>query len=328
MPKTAKRILSVICADTQGEAMTLHTIEPQAGTMHGTFSRDYPPVLTIDPGDTVRYRTLEARWALQPPESAENWGTRFSPRTPGRDDGHALCGPVAVRGAHPGMMLAVRIDRLVPGTWGWSLPLYTPERLGLSETDSTPLMRWTLDTQAMTGTNQFGHTVVLRPFMGVMGVAPAQPGIHITAPPRITGGNIDCKELVEGSTLYLPVMVEDALFSVGDGHATQGDGEVSGTALECPMDVCELTFGLRADLPISTPCAQTPTGWLTFGVDEDLNAAAEMALSAMLDLMTARFGMSRVDALSLAGVIVDLHVTQIVNGTRGVHAILPHNALK
>jgi acetamidase/formamidase len=161
-----------------------------------------------------------------------------------------------------------------------------------------------------------------------MGMPPDEPGVHSTTPPRPTGGNIDCKELVAGSTLYLPVAVPGGLFSAGDGHARQGDGEVAGPAIECPMERVDLTFDVRRDLVLPTPCAETPAGWVTFGFHEDLNEGMFAALSAMLDLMGVRFALSRPDALALASATVDLHVTQIVNGVRGVHAILPHDAVR
>ncbi|MFN8516058.1 MAG: acetamidase/formamidase family protein [Thermomicrobiales bacterium] len=310
----------------------LHTLEPVREALHGHFSRDLPPVLTIDPGDTVRFRTLPGGWALEPRHSAryEDQPRTFAPRDPVLDDGHALCGPVAIRGAAPGHALAVRIDAVRVGTWGttaiggWQSP--ENDRLGVANEPGTFLL-WNLDAYTLTGRDQHGHTLALRPFLGVMGVAPDEPGIHSTVPPRITGGNIDCKELVAGSTLYLPIAVPGALFSVGDGHALQGDGEVSTTAIECPMDRVELTFDLRPDLHLTTPRAHTPAGWLTFGFHEDLNEAMFIALEAMLDLMGELHGLDRHTALGLASLVVDLRITQIVNGVRGVHAVLPHGVL-
>jgi acetamidase/formamidase len=179
----------------------------------------------------------------------------------------------------------------------------------------------------MTGRNQFGQVIALHPFMGVMGVAPAEPGLHATAPPRATGGNIDCKELVAGSTLYLPVRVPGALFSVGDGHGAQGDGEVSKTAVECPMEHVSLTFTLE-DQPLALPRANAPAGWITFGFHPDLNEATVIALDEMLTLLGTLYGVERPEALALASVLVDLRVTQIANGVHGVHALLPHGALR
>ena len=138
---------------------------------------------------------------------------------------------------------------------------------------------------------------------------------------------MDCKELVAGSTLYLPIPVPGALFSVGDGHALQGDGEVCGTAIECPMERVDLTFRLREDLRLTTPRANTAAGWITLGFHEDLDEAIMIALSAMLDVMCEQYGLQRPDALALASLVVDMRITQLVNGVRGVHAVLPHGAI-
>jgi acetamidase/formamidase len=229
------------------------------------------------------------------------------------------------------MVLEVRIDEIVPGPFGvtvaggWSNP--TNDRLGIGAGTPQFMLSWDLDAESMTGRDQLGHVLALRPFMGVMGMPPAEPGVHPTAPPRATGGNLDCKELVAGSTLYLPVEVPGGLFSTGDGHALQGDGEVSTTAIECPMERVRLSFGLRTDMKIDTPHANTPAGWVTMGVHENLQDATMMALSAMLDLMMAQLKVERLEALALASLVVDLRVTQIVNGVRGVHAVWPHGVI-
>jgi acetamidase/formamidase len=132
---------------------------------------------------------------------------------------------------------------------------------------------------------------------------------------------------VAGSTLFLPVPVEGGLFSTGDGHAVQGDGEVSGVSIECPMDRVDLTFHVR-DFELTTPRAKTAEGWLTLGLDEDLNKATYIALNGMLDLMEEQHGMDRKEALALASLVVDMRITQIVNGVRGVHAVLPDGAVR
>jgi len=304
--------------------MATYKIEPTENTLHGFFSRDLAPVLTIDPGDTVNFKTLEAEWGL------ENFNVTLvdpklgpPPRETARTNiegpkGHALCGPVFIRGAEPGMTLAVHIDSIRTGTWGWTVGGKTPE--------GQVLHLWELDPIHMYGQNQHGHQVPLRPFMGVMGMPPAESGQHATQPPRVTGGNIDCKELVEGSTVYLPIAVPGGLFSTGDGHAAQGDGEVSRTAIECPIENVRLTFQLYPDMHITTPRASTRTCWLTFGFDESLNVASQIALDAMLDLMVEERNITRADALALASVVVDLRITQIANKVFGVHAALRHDA--
>jgi acetamidase/formamidase len=307
----------------------VHLLEPDARTLHGHFSRELPPVLAVDPGETVRYRTLDAQWSAGP-FTGGDFDKR--PRVPEYepDAGHALVGPVAVRGARPGTTLEVRIDAVVPASWGscvaggWPSPVN--RRYGIE--DAGVVHTWQLDATTMTGRNQHGHTVTLRPFLGVLGMPPDEPGRHSTTPPRPHGGNLDCKELVAGSTLYLPVPVEDALFSVGDGHAAQGDGEVSGTAIECPMDRVELTFDVREDFPLTGPVARTPAGWLTIGLGATLDDAAFDALEAMFALLGRLHGVARRDAVALASVAVDLRVTQMVNQVVGVHAVLPPGAIR
>ncbi len=314
--------------------MTMHTLAPEVGTVHGSFSRDLPPALTIDPGDTVQVRTLDAAWNIAPRTSSnpDERPPKFTPRDPQRDAGHALCGPIAIRGAEVGMTLAVHLDAIVPGSWGWTSAggwsSRVNERLGV--VDVVEQMHvWQLDRSSMTGTNQFGQVVALHPFMGVLGMPPPEPGWHPTAPPRPWGGNLDCKELVAGSTVYLPIPVTGGLFSVGDGHAAQGDGEVSSTAIECPMDLVQLTFDLLPSQRQTAPWASTPVGWVTMGLHTDLHEAAMLALDAMLELMEEHYGLNRQNALTLASIVVDLHITQLVNaGVLGVHAVLPHHALQ
>lgn len=310
--------------------MTIHRIDPERATLHGVFSRDLKPVLTIESGETVRFRTLESGWGLEPPVAPGVTQQKFAPRIDDLDGGHAMCGPVAIQGAQPGMTLAVQIQTVIPGNWGYTIAggwdSALNARLGVAELPEQ-LMLWHLDVPSMTGVNQQGHRLALRPFPGIIGMPPPEPGKHPSWPPRVWGGNIDCKDLVAGSTLYLPIPVPDALVSVGDGHAVQGDGEVNGVAIECPLDCLEATFVVHDDLPITTPRANTPAGWITFGFDPDLETAMFTALNAMLDLMGAQYQLARAQALALASLVVVLRITQIVNGVRGVHAVLPHGAI-
>jgi acetamidase/formamidase len=305
-----------------------HALEPDDRTLHGYFSARYPPVLTIDPGDTVRLRTLDCWWSAGPYPGGRH---ADRPRVPQHrpEYGHALVGPVAVRGARAGMTLEIRIDEVVPAAWGtsvaggWQSALN--QRYGIEETGV--VHTWQLDPVAMTGRNQLGHTVALRPFLGVLGMPPAGPGEHSTIPPRVHGGNLDCKDLVAGSTLLLPIPVDGALLSAGDGHAAQGDGEVSGIAIECPMDRVVLTIDLRDDFPLTGPVARTADAWLTMGLGATLDEAAFEALESMFALMGKLHGVSRTDAIALASVVVDLRVTQLVNQVVGVHAVLRDGAL-
>jgi acetamidase/formamidase len=305
--------------------MTMHEIPLERRTLHGHFSRDLEPILTVEPGDSIAFACLNAGWRTAT-------GERFELRADDDlDAGHALVGPVAVRDARAGQVLEVRIEAIRIGTWGvtdaggWHTPLN--ERLEVVDGPSA-VLDWQLDADAGVGRDQSGREVDLRPFLGVIGMPPDEPGIHSTGPPRPTGGNIDCKELVAGTTLFLPIAVEDALVSAGDGHAAQGDGEVSQLAIEAPVERAQLTFGLRDDLMLTTPIAWTPEAWLTFGFDEDLDEAAARAIDAMLELLGRERGLARREALALASVVVDLRVTQLVNGARGIHARLAHGALR
>ncbi len=286
--------------------MAVHEIPLERRTLHGHFSRDLAPVLTIEPGDMIAFSCPNAGWELAP-------GERFEPYDEELDAGHALIGPVQVRGARAGQTLVVGIERVVPGSFGVTL-WQPPTRL-----------EWTLEDD--TAVDSSGRSVALRPFLGVLGMPPDEPGRHSTGPPRRWGGNIDCKELVAGTTLYLPIPVDGALFSAGDGHGAQGDGEVSGTAIECPLDRVELTLDV-SDLALRSPIARTPDAWLAFGFDEDLDLAAEGAMATMLDLMERELGLERGEACALASIVVDLRVTQIVNGVKGVHAVLAHDAIR
>lgn len=187
---------------------------------------------------------------------------------------------------------------------------------------------WSLDAEQKRGRTQSGVQIPLRPFLGVVGMPADEPGVQTTFPPRFCGGNLDCKELIEGSSLYLPVAVEGGLLSLGDGHAAQGDGEVAGPALACPMEQVEVEIHLHHDLRLTMPRAHSALGWMTFGFHTDVNEAWAQATEEMLKLMTEQFSLSTKSALGLASLVVDLRITQVVNGIRGVHAILPPNAIR
>jgi acetamidase/formamidase len=304
--------------------VALHEIPLERRTLHGHFSRDLEPILTVEPGDSIAFACLNSGW-----RTAEH--ELYVERDEELDAGHALIGPIEVRGARAGQALEVGIDEVRVGAsgftqaGGWGTPLN--ERLGVADGETVTLT-WELDADASVGRDQVGRQVTLRPFLGVIGMPPPEPGIHSTAPPRTCGGNIDCKELVAGTTLFLPISVDGALLSAGDGHAAQGDGEVSQLAIEAPVERARLTLSVRDDLQLTTPMACTPEAWLTFGFDEDLDEAAALAIDAMLELMDREHGLQRREALALASVVVDLRVTQLVNGARGIHARLAHDALR
>jgi acetamidase/formamidase len=302
--------------------MTSHRLDPEPGTTADVFSREHAPVLTIDPGDTVTVRSLDASGHLARQTSPGEVQPKMFPAS----RGHCLTGPIAVRGAQPGDMLALRLVALRPGEWGWTVAaaLDTPvtQRLGLADGPPAWLL-WELDADAGKGTADRGFVRALAPFLGVMGLAPGEAGEHSTIPPRAaSGGNIDCRELVAGATLFLPVSVPGALLYLGDGHAAQGDGEVGGTAIECPMTT-EAVVDLVVGRPLESVHAETPAGRITFGFDADLNVAMGDALDAMVRWMQVIFELDKGTALALASTCVDLRVTQVANQTWGVHAVLP-----
>ena len=283
----------------------IHDIPLERRTVQGRFDRDLEPVVSIDPADSIRFQALNAGWRWDS-------GEEHFERDHEVDGGHALCGPIEVRGARAGQTLVVDIDEVTPREWGvtWG---------------DGEILSWRLEGK--TWRSDGGRAVASAPFLGVIGMPAPESGRQSTTPPRRWGGNIDCKELVAGTTLFLPIPVDGAMLMAGDGHGAQGDGEVSGTAIECPVERAMLTLGVE-DREFPSPIARTADSWLAFGFDEDLDAAAEQATEAMLDLMEHELGASRKEALALASVAVDLRVTQVVNQVKGVHAVLRDGAIR
>src|SRR6266568_4345707 len=243
--------------------MTSHRLDPTPETTRDVFSRDHAPVLTVDPGDTVTVRSLDASGYL----ARQTLPGQAQPTMFPQARGHCLTGPIEVRGARPGDMLALRLLSLRPGDWGWTVAgaRDTPvtRRLGLAGGEPSWLL-WDLDPDAGQGRTEGGFTRSLAPFLGVMGVPPAEPGEHSTIPPRAAcGGNIDCRELVAGTTLFLPVTVPGALLYLGDGHAAMvswmqvlsGVGKAAALALASTCvdlritQVANQTWGVHAVLP-------------------------------------------------------------------------------
>ena len=306
--------------------MSIHQIHSTATTAVDVFNRDHAPVLTVASGDTVIANTLDASGHLDRPAKLGD----DTPKLITGARGHCLIGPIAVTGARPGDLLALHIRSLTPGPWGWTASGVRdiPLNKDLDVLGGEPhLSLWDIDAGAGTATSGLGHRVRIDPFLGVMGLAPAEAGDHSTTPPRDgVGGNIDCRLLGAGATLLLRVAVPEALLYMGDGHARQGDGEVSGTAIETSMQT-ELTLELLPPDVIDAVHATSPGHRITFGFDRDLNTAATTALSWMVTWMASEFGLDRKAALALASVVVDLRVTQIANDVWGVHALLADDAV-
>ncbi len=310
--------------------MTHHRLAPDVGTVHwGWFDATLEPVLTIESGDRVTVQTVSGGMANLPgpgfhvPPELHRIHARVERRMPG----HILTGPIAVRGAKPGDVLEIRIlDVQLRQDWGYT---YVRPLAGALPNDFTAFeqMIVRLDKDRNVGILPWGTELPLRPFFGVMGVAPPPAwGMVSTIQPRAHGGNLDNKELIPGSTLYLPVHVEGGRLSLGDGHGVQGDGEVCTTAIETAL---EGTFEvvLRKDLDIRYPQAETPTHVITMGMDPDLDDAAQAALRRMIDYVVAHSKLSRQQAFMLMSLAADVRVTQLVNEHKGIHVMLPKTAL-
>lgn len=306
--------------------MTHHQLDSSLTTCHwGYFDAKLKPVLEIESGDSVTIRTLTggadtlpAGNATIPPEIHE-----IHARAERMVPGHILTGPIAIRGAKPGQVLEVQIRSVKPRTdFGFTFikPLggTLPE-----EFDAHTFRHIHLDRERNIAVLPWGMELPLAPFFGVMGTAPPPHwGRQGSLVPRAFGGNIDNKELVAGATLYLPVFVEGALFSCGDGHGAQGDGEVCVTAIETALEGT-FEFHLREDLSFATPRAETPTHHITMGIDPDLDICAKNALREMIGLITERTRLTREEAYMLCSLAADLRVTQTVNGNKGIHCMLP-----
>lgn len=300
-------------------------------TRWGGFSAAYPPLLTVESGDSVVLECVSGAPDMMPPPGC---GLVVPPAlaaihgaNPPRLGGvHILTGPVAVRGAEPGDTLAVRVDAVEFGAnWGFcahrplagTLPEDFPHRF---------LSHIPIDRARRTARLPWGTELALAPFFGVMGVAPPPAyGVISTKEPREHGGNLDNKELGAGGTLYLPVWAPGALFSAGDGHGVQGDGEVCVNALEtCLTGTFTLTLlkGAGEHGITRYPRAETATHHITMGMSEDLDLAMKQALREMIRLITARTNLTRDEAYQTCSLAVDFRITQTVNGEKGVHGML------
>jgi acetamidase/formamidase len=293
----------------------------------GYFAADAKPVLTVKSGEVVTIDTivgipdmLEQLGAPidDPIREMKEMYAKVKDRGPGP---HFLTGPVAIEGALPGDVLEVEILEIrlrSPYGWMWIGPGAgaLPGEFPYERRKLVPL-----DREANLAEFAPGIRIPVRPFFGNLGVAPPSGRLD-SAPPAYNAGNLDNKSLVAGSKLYIPVHVPGALFSVGDGHAAQGDGEVCVTAIETNLTGV-FRFTVRKDMKLRWPRAETPTHIITMGLHEDLDEAARRATREMIAYLTTERGLSVDDAYMLTSAAADLHVTQVVDGVKGVHAMLP-----
>jgi acetamidase/formamidase len=292
----------------------------------GYYDPGLKPVLSIESGSTVQIETIVARGLQRlkdggvPDEDIPDALKKIDLEVTERVGAHPLTGPIYIKDAEPGDTLAVRIiniEFLHPYGVAWFVP-----QLGTLP-DDFPYTRFKvlpIDTKNNTANFGSGVTLKLAPFFGSIGVAPAAGRVP-SGPPGTHAGNIDNKQLVAGSTLYIPVQVRGGLISFGDGHAIQGDGEVILSALETSLRGTVRIF-LQKGKDLEWPHAETPTHYITMGMHPDLDEAARLATRQMVSFLVSRKGLSRDDAYFLCSMAVDLHVTQLVNGPKGVHAMV------
>ena len=320
--------ISAVGAQQPNNSKT-YSLKPTPKTVAwGYYDAATPPVLRVQSGDTVEIQTLPAgvspaqlEAAGLPPEQVEQADRDiFREVTTKGPGGHILTGPIYVENAQPGDVLEIRILSIrlaIPYAYNRFRPGFgfLPDDFPYTRTKIIPL-------DEKRGVAKFGAgiEIPLAPFFGSIGVAPPEvTGKISSAPPWVHGGNMDNKELVAGTTLFLPVHAAGALLLVGDGHAGQGNGEVDITAMETSL-IGTFQLVVRKDLHLRWPRGETPTHYITMGFNEDLNEATKMAVREMIDFLVTEKHLSRDDAYMLTSVAADLSITQLVDGNKGVHA--------
>lgn len=322
-------IFSPSFSQRKGMATNPHELNPSSTTVvWGNYWSENKPVLYVQSGDHVRVHTLltsnpeRLEGAGLPPDQVEKElrdVQSIKDRGPG---GHVLTGPIFIEEAEPGDILEVKINAI-----DLAIP-YGYNAIGQNgflsdEIFDRKMQIIRLDKDKMIGHFANGIEIPLRPFFGSMGVAPPkEAGKWNSAPPWIHAGNLDNKELVAGTTLFIPIHVKGALFEIGDGHAAQGNGEVDITAIETSLKG-SLQFIVHKGKSLKWPRAETPTHIITMGCDRDLNAATHIAVREMISYLMDEKKLTQADAYMLCSIAVDVNITQLVDGNVGVHAMLP-----
>ena len=314
--------------------MAQHELESTPETVHwGFWDAALPPVLRVRSGDEVTVHTVSGppdHLPADPSRIPRDLAEIHARVTPGGPGAHILTGPIYVEGAEPGDVLQVDIlDIALRQDWGRNL--IAPLKGTLTE-DFHETVKFIIDLDLERKVARWpegkGVEIPLRPFFGEMGVAPAPRYGRLTSQyPLEHGGNLDNKELVAGTTLYLPVWNPGALFSTGDGHGAQGDGEADTTAIETALTGV-FRLSVRKDLRLTVPHAETPTHYITTGFDPDLDDAVKMAMREMISYLVRTRGLSREQAYALCSIAVDMRITQLVNIYKGAHAMLPKDIFK
>jgi acetamidase/formamidase len=323
--------LLVLAFTTQAQQPATYQLKPTPKTVAwGYYDASTPPVLRIKSGDTVEVQTLITSSptrlegaGVKPADVEQSLRDIYKEVTNKGPGGHILTGPIFIEGAEPGDVLEVRIKAIrlaIP----YAYNAFGPGRGFLPEDFPYAKMRIIpLDEARMMAHFADGIEIPLHPFCGSIGVAPQDVSGRISsAPPWIHAGNLDNKELVAGTTLFIPIHAKGALFLAGDGHAGQGNGEVDITAMETSL-IGTFQLVVRKDMHLRWPRAETPTHYITMGLHEDLNEATKMALREMIDFLVTVKHLTRDDAYQLSSVAADLDITQLVDGNKGVHAMIP-----
>src|ERR1051326_1641374 len=304
----------------------VHTLPSTSATVRlGVFDATLPNIVDIDPGDAVVYPNTWTHFLnqVQPGVPIDKLAD-LRRSNPGKGP-HSIIGPVGVRDAEPGDMVAIHFQRLQPLEWG--VNFNNPGDLGTgalpNEFPDGQVRYFDLDLDAMTATFAPGVTLPLAPFQGTFGLAPAQGGVVSSVPPGQHAGNIDVRDLNEGSILYIPVWQPGAKMYTGDSHALQGDGEVNLTALETAMREVRVQVFLHKQPGWEWPFAETDTHWYVLGMHQDLTEAFNIALRNALDFLERKAGLTRLDAYGLASMAASFRITQVVDANKDVHAMIP-----
>ena len=333
-----KPLLALLAAAVAGYAADYKLNSTPSTVAYGYYWSEAKPALRIQSGDTVTVHTLTTssptgltRGGVKPEDVEQELKDIYAQVTgPNKGPGgHILSGPIYIEGAEPGDTLEVRIQKIDLAT-PYASNSFSPTRGVLPPTDfqrgASKIIP--LDKQRMVAKFSDNIEIPLHPFFGSMGVAPAPAKGRVNSgPPAEYAGNLDNKDLIAGTKLFIPVFVPGALFEVGDGHAGQGNGEADITAMETSL-IGTFQFIVRKDMHLKGPRGETPTHWIAMGLDPDLNLALVNAVRDAIDFLVTEKHMTREDAYALCSVAVDFNVTQAVDGTKGVHGMIPKSIFK
>ena len=313
----------------------VHVVESNDKTVHlGVYDTTLEPILKVDSGDTISFPNTWSHFLnqMQPGVPIETLA-KLRLSNPGRGP-HSIIGPIFVNGAESGDVLEVRYKRIRPFDWGavFNNPGSIGTGLLAQDFPEGQVKYLKLDVPNMTAEFNPNIHIPLKPFQGTLGVAPpdgyyppVSPGITSSVPPGPHAGNTDLSEMIEGSTMFIPVWKPGALIYTGDSHAVQGDGEINLSALETRMQELRIQVLLHKQKNFAWPVAETATHWITLGLDKDLNVAMTLAARNAINFLAAHADLTKLDAYALCSIAVSFRVTQVVDIVRGVHAMIPKN---